>query len=398
MKTTVHSAFINRKAEMRFLVHWVAEEPMNILFLHGPKSSGKTTLLQQFIAKHASNEHFEVKHINLREILISRYQDFIRAFFAVDFSQAKGDVKEKRQYDLKVFTLSVEVVKGLEANEIEPFSVMKKELSKLRDQGIRPIIIIDELQALAGVYMNGQRQLLQELFNFFVAMTKEAHLCHIIIASSDGYFIERIYNDSKLKKTSKFIEVDYLAKDDVFYWLGHLQEESGLAGYTLTSRQIERIWQTFGGSCWEISRFLADILMQANHGAVADQALEDEINKVCLQMRSMFVEYAYTKKRRLLFKTLSAALTATAGRLRLTDVAARLDESVYDEEGLRDELANLVQQNFLAYNPVLAEYTIQGNSMMIGLRMFVEEEEARQSGGLGRQAMGAAATLPGLER
>ncbi len=122
---------------------------------------------------------------------------------------------------------------------------------------------IDELQALKGIYINGQRELLKELFNFFVAMTNKSHLCHVLIASSDGFFIERIYNDSKLKKTSRFMEVAYLSKKDVTGWLSNLERESAIKGYTLTPEQIERAWQTFGGSCWEISRFLGDILMRA---------------------------------------------------------------------------------------------------------------------------------------
>jgi hypothetical protein len=46
-------------------------------------------------------------------------------------------------------------------------------------------------------------------------MTKQSHLAHIMIASSDGYFLNTIYNDSKLKKCSKFYNVDYLPKEDV---------------------------------------------------------------------------------------------------------------------------------------------------------------------------------------
>ena len=45
-------------------------------------------------------------------------------------------------------------------------------------------------------------------------MTKESHLAHIIIASSDGYFLDTVYTDSKLKKTSVFYKVDYLSKED----------------------------------------------------------------------------------------------------------------------------------------------------------------------------------------
>jgi len=81
-----------------------------------------------------------------------------------------------------VFKLEVEEMKGLEAKKLDPFVIMKKELKKLVERGIKPIIIIDELQALMEIYINGQRTLLQELFNFFVAMTKESNLAHIIIS------------------------------------------------------------------------------------------------------------------------------------------------------------------------------------------------------------------------
>ena len=123
-------------------------------------------------------------------------------------------------------------------------------------------------------------------------MTKESHLCHVIIASSDGYFIERIYSDCKLKKTSTFLEVDYLAKDDVYYWLNNLEKESAINRYTLTPVQIDLIWETFGGSCWEIIRFLGNLLMRANDGKVPDTVIEEERQKVLIQMRSLYADYA----------------------------------------------------------------------------------------------------------
>ena len=123
---------------------------------------------------------------------------------------------------------------------------MENELTKLVSSGIQPVIIIDELQALEGIYFNGQRELLKELFNFFVAITKESHLCHVIISSSDGYFIEKIYNDSKLKETSCFLEVPFLSKKDVVYWLHNLDTESNVHNYTLTETQVEQIWNTIG--------------------------------------------------------------------------------------------------------------------------------------------------------
>jgi AAA+ ATPase superfamily predicted ATPase len=42
-------AFINRENELTDLITFIDKEPAEILFIHGPKSSGKTTLLYKFL-------------------------------------------------------------------------------------------------------------------------------------------------------------------------------------------------------------------------------------------------------------------------------------------------------------------------------------------------------------
>ncbi len=44
-----YAAFINREEQLDYLKKIIDKEPSEILFLHGPKSSGKTTLLYKFI-------------------------------------------------------------------------------------------------------------------------------------------------------------------------------------------------------------------------------------------------------------------------------------------------------------------------------------------------------------
>ena len=204
-------------------------------------------------------------------------------------------------------------------------------------------------------------------------MTKESHLCHVIIASSDGYFIERIYNDSKLKKTSKFLEVDYLLKDDVQFWLDDLVEHSAINTFALTDKQKEQIWDTFGGSCWEISAFLGDLLLVAQEGKIPESKFTNLIEQKKITCRSIFVEYAglFKDKRKLFFAIHEAA--GENGCFEETDLEALVEKNVYDETLLREELNELVRQNILAYNPVTAVYSLQGKSMEHGLRMFVEK-------------------------
>ena len=107
-------AFINRETELNRLRKFVNKEPSEMLFLHGPKSSGKTTLLYKF------------------------------------FDQ----IQKEQKLDVKFFKLSVEVLKGLERGELDPFEIMKREFIKLTKKGIKPVIIIDELQATVRDFVN----------------------------------------------------------------------------------------------------------------------------------------------------------------------------------------------------------------------------------------------------
>jgi hypothetical protein len=372
MEWTKEPAFMNRKQEIFFLEQWISEKPDSLLFIFGPKSSGKTTLLSHFIEQNLPGSRYDIKHFNLREIFIANYQHFIQTFFGIDYSKSKADIKERRQYNLKVFNLTVDTLKGLEDKSLDPFAVMKQELQKTANHGIRPVIIIDELQALEGIYLNGQRELLKELFNFFVAMTKESHLCHVIIASSDGYFIERIYKDSKLKKTSKFLEVDYLSKEDVQSWLNDLAGNSKIKKFTLTDSQKEHIWEIFGGSCWEISAFLGDLLRAASDGFIPDNEFEELLEQKKITMRSMFEDYAGLNEQKTgLFRAINQ-VNSVQPHIKLRDLAGIVENGLFAEPELRKELSELVRQNFLAYSPVTAEYTIQGRSMEHGLRMFIE--------------------------
>ena len=365
--------FINRESEQKSLNNWIAEEPNHILFIYGPKSSGKTTLIKSFVENQLNNNHFEIKFFNLREILISQYKDFIKTFFGTDTKADKSDIVETREYNLKLFILKKEVLKGLKNKMLDPFSVMKVELEKSNKKGRRPVIIIDELQALEDIYINGQRLLINELFNFFVAMTKESRLCHILIASSDGYFVNKVYEDSKLKKTSGFFKVDYLSEEDINYWLDNLEKESAIKAYTLSASQKEAIWNMFGGSMWEITKFLGEILIYAKDGIVPDDAFAHMLEKKEIQMENYFSYYAGLSRKKQKFLCIISDKIESKGFFRLTSLMEILDSKIFpDEDSLRSELAYLVSKNFIEFDPVSGEYKMQGKSMERGLKRFAE--------------------------
>jgi len=346
-------AFVNREKELEYLRDYINKEPAEILFLHGPKSSGKTTLLYKFLEKMEKIQKLDVKFLNLRKVLIANYSDFMKIFFGVDYSRAKEDVKEKREYDIKFFKLSVEVLKGMEDGELDPFSIMEKEFLKLKKKGIKPVVVIDELQALDEIYMNGgkDRLLIIELFNFFVAMTKESHLAHIIISSSDGYFIDRVYTDSRLKKTSDFYKVDYLDKTDVLEWLLNLEKYSGIKEYTLEKEDIEKIWDVVGGSMWEIQSILSRHFKQP---------LDEVLARYKQKMQGLITDYIVTKGRKKREKVLKTFVK--------DDCLMKKDAHENDEEILQ----HMVRNNILYFDPTEAVYYPQGRSYHHGIKLYFE--------------------------
>ena len=369
--------FINRRAELTHLHSWFSEDPNNILFIYGPKSSGKTTLIHHFIAQSQNTQPLEVRHFNLRERLLVQYEDFIKAFFGIDYHQEKTDIREKREYDIKIFRLSVEVLKGLQGKELDPLVVMKKELQKLVLCGKRPLIVIDELQALEGLYMNGQRELMRELFNFFVAITKESHLCHVLIASSDGYFIERIFHDSKLKKTSRFFLVDYLQREDILMWLNDLPKFSNINDFELDDSQINAIWEHFGGSAWEIISFLGELLLLTRNGHIPHHAFQQILEKQMIASWALFEDFAgFRNARQTLLIALARCMSKSGSKINLQHakpLRMLIDAGTFSEESLENAISDLVRHNFLAYDPVTACYQLQGRSMELGLLRYAKE-------------------------
>src|SRR6056297_3361632 len=361
-------AFINRQEEIEYLKQWIDERPKHILFFYGPKSSGKTTLIYKFFENYLNDEkQFSVKLFNLREVLLVNYEDFLQRFFQVEDAQEK-DTTQTRQYNLRVFKLTVQTQQKIKDRQLDPFDVMKAELKELNAQGIRPVIIIDELQALESIYFNSQRELIKELLNFFVAMTKESHLCHVLLSSSDGYFIEKLYNDSKLRKTAKLFEVDYLPREDIIYWLNNLDKESNIREFTLGRSQIEYIWEHFGGSIWEISSLLGDFLKACREGRVDDREMEKIVEGYIVQARSYFKEYAGLDDAKTEFLRDIDKYVRENGTVKEHNLRRLLDEGFYNtREALQEELNNLVRNNYLYYIPTRAEYKMQGKSMEIGL-------------------------------
>jgi len=354
-------AFINREKELQFLRNFVDSRPFEILFLHGPKSSGKTTLLYKFFEQVEKEQKLDIKFLNLRKILTEfeddySYRDFLNILFNVEDKKEKTG-KLTGEINVGFFKINSEIEKKMQQGRVDPFKVMEKEFIRLVEKGIKPVLIIDELQALDRIYMNNGREkrLIIELFNFFVSMTKESHLAHIIIASSDGYFLNTVYTDSKLKKTSEFYKVDYLSKEYVMEWLLNLGKYSKVKDYTLTEEEAGKMWDTVAGSMWEIQHLLNQLF---------DQSIDDVLTLYKKKMKGSIAYYigADDKKEKIL------------GLFLKKDLATIRD---FVEDGLgKDEvqelLGDMVRNNILYFDPIEAFFYPQSRSYQWGIQLYFD--------------------------
>ena len=241
--------FVDREEEIEFFVDWFNEVPQSILWVYGPKSSGKTTVISYVVDNYLLKEEkkFWVKFFNLRRILITSYENFLDTFF-VELEGGKSEISGK--IGISVFGLKAEVWEKIKKKKLNLFKVFIEELERIVGKGRRCVIIVDEIQKLRDVYIeneNGERELLKELLNLFVSITKELHLSHVMILTSNTVFIERIYNDARMKETSEFKKVDHLPRFKVEEWL-KIEKFS--------SEEIELIWEYLEGSIFRLLKVL----------------------------------------------------------------------------------------------------------------------------------------------
>ncbi|MCX6579376.1 MAG: ATP-binding protein [Candidatus Aminicenantes bacterium] len=346
-----YTAFIDRQTELQYLRNYINEEPESIFFIHGPKSSGKTTLLHKFLEPLQKEQKLNVKFMDLCESFANLGEDFFKAFLMAD----DLDMKKKTPV---FFKIDAAVKRKLLEKRADPFKVMKAEFLELTREGIKPVLIIDELQALEEIYFanDKNRLFITALFNFFVALTKQAHLVHIIVASSDGCFLNTVYNDSRLKKCAAFYKVDYLAKHDVMRWLLNLEKYSKITAYRLTEGEAGKIWDTVGGSFGEIRDILTELF---------DNPIEEVLRLYKKKIKGMIEYYIGMDMRK--EKILEVFLKKETAHIK--DFIPQGIE-VGDLEGL---LQDMVRNNILYFDPTEAIYYPQGKSYRWGIRLYFEQ-------------------------
>ena len=261
--------FINRVEEKQYFLDYFNNVPKNIMFVYWPKSTGKTTLINKIINENLDGKKFDVNFMNLRSVLLRNFSDFRNLFFPENL---KWKTKKVLWTIWEIWAFWFKW-NPWEENILETniFWMMEDRLRKLNKEWIKPVIILDEFQYLKNIKFNPtlpdtpDNRVVDELFKFFIAMTKQDNLCHIICLTNDSYYMEELYWDTKLSNTSDFYLMEHLSKKDIFYWLEEKEN--------IDKKIVEKIWKNLWGSVWEIWQVLVSYKNTWNYKEKLDDLL-----------------------------------------------------------------------------------------------------------------------------
>ena len=257
--------FFNREKEIREILNLIETEPKLINFIYGPINSGKTALINEIVENKLNKNKYQVFFISLRGRFIEDYKSFIKVLFEIRkdnfFSKLKSILKEFI-YSLPslvdketIKKISHGILSGIpidkkllrsfmENKDVEDvFVFLEGYFQRIRREGKVPVIILDELQVIGDLKVNGL--LIYKLFNFFIHLTKEKHLAHVFCISSDSLFIERVYNEGKLEGRARYVLVDDFEKKKALEFIDFYSKH--VLKKVLDKKEKEKIYKVVGG-------------------------------------------------------------------------------------------------------------------------------------------------------
>ena len=281
--------FINRVREINFLKSYFEGLPDRILWIYGPKSTGKTTLIEYVIENELfddfsifKSKKYNVKYINFRRKAITNYESFINSFVKPKDNDLSSELK--LSFNLWGFRIEPALYKKIKEKKEDIFDILLEEFKKQKKKNI---LIIDEIQKLEDIYIDNEKLLLNEFLNFCVSLTKETHISHVVILSSNTIFVNEIYNNAKLKETSEFYKIDHLPFDEVKKWLSGGYNNK----YKFSEKEINLIWEYLGGNISDIQKLLFNYCTLKTFTTLKEY-LENEAKLATSEIKMCFYELA----------------------------------------------------------------------------------------------------------
>jgi len=343
--------FHDREMEIEEIMGVLNTQPTLITFIYGPINSGKTELIQHLIKD--LPENYKVFYINLRGRFIKGYEDFLEVLFEVD---EKSKTTEIREYSKAILKNFGKVLSGIPipSNLIESLLEKKEKgkdvfkyieilLSELSKKFV-PVLIVDELQVIGDVKIDDL--LIYKLFNFFIRLTKEKHVCHIFAITSDALFIERVFSEAMLQGRCRFLKVDDFDRDTVMKFVSK---------YNFSEEEKEIAWNYCSGKPVCLIELITAKLLGKD---------VDEKAKEMLKVRKGQIEeliYSLEEKDREMFEKAVKILSEF------------FESEIVSYKYLKDEIRFLVGKNILFANPVDKVLKPQSRLDLLAIREVVKK-------------------------
>ena len=349
--------FHNREKEIKEIRTILDRRPTLITFIYGPINSGKTELVSHVIEE--LPEEYVVFYINLRTKFLASYDDFIESLFEMEMESE--ETRRKRKETLKELVSSVTKATGIPITSAfldyvfkdkkpkNAFSYMIKLFEVVKDAGKQPVFVLDELQKMGDVKVNGP--LIYELFNFFIDLTKEKHLAHVFVITSDSLFIESIYSEAMLEGRCRYLLVDDFDKDTTLDFFDMCR---------FSDKEKELVWNYCGGK----PAYLVELMREEDKEKMAYKMLKIRTSQIGELLNSL--------------RAYGAEIEFRGGRYevafdRVIEELSKLKENVDSTyEYITPEITYLVRNNIIFVDPLENRMRAQSHLNLLAIREVVE--------------------------
>ena len=318
--------FIGREREIGWMRLYLEHEANKILAVTGKANCGKTALMQEVMKRLAKTQTFF--YLDLRKLHVASVRDFLEVVVEL-LTEADVHLTESK---FKVFLGPLGQF-GLEKKEEEAGVILTRLLRRFEKALLkvkRPVIVIDELQVLKELYVNGEKKLIDRLMEFFISLTKHQHLAHVIVLTSDSTFYAELYSKSGMHERMDFKLLDELSRQEAIELIRYYVREYSL------SLDADQIYHYTGGN---------PSLIQSICFMAADVGLEEAVKKKLTYLKDYIV------------------MQKEAKNVEIKEV----------KELTRKEATEWVDANVLFYNVETAEFEFQHRMMELAWNELLGE-------------------------
>jgi len=344
MEVTFH----NREQEIKEVMDILSVKPRLITFVYGPINSGKTTLINHLIGQ--LPEEYVPFYVNLRGRFITDYEDFLNVLFEIDEGGVIDNVGEYAQSiikDLKILggipmplNLFEQIFEKKDKSK-DMFKYIERFFAEMSKKRV-PVLIIDELQVIGDLKIDGL--LIYKLFNFFVRLTKELHLAHVFVVTSDSLFLEQVYSEAMLEGRCRYLLVDDFDRETTLRFMSE---------HGLSDRERETAWDYCGGKPVCLIELVNTKLSGGDVVTKAERMLEEVVSRI------IFLLARNKEKKSDIVDMLSIVAS---------DCGVKYSDSIN-----LDLMSFLVKQNILFLDPIRRTIKPQSQLNLLAIREVIRD-------------------------